>query len=372
MHRPRYRYPLLLLAALAALIAVACGGNDDDGARPTTAASATAHVSGSPTATTGDLPAGTLRLGYFPNVTHAQALIGVADGVFAEALGPTIRLETTTFNAGPAVIEALFAGEIDISYIGPNPAINGYVQSGGEALRVVSGSASAGARFIVQPDANIKTAADLAGKTIATPQLGNTQDVALRAYLVANELDSTENGGNVKVQPTSNADTLTLFQRGDIDGAWVPEPWASRLEIEAGGVEFLDERELWPNRKFVTTQIIVRTEFLEDRPDVVARFMAAHIEVTQAIEGDPEKAKRQVNAEIARLTTAALPEAIIDSAWTHLSFTWDPIAASLLKSAEDAEELGFIDDADLKGIYSLDLLNAALAAKGLPRVQGAP
>jgi len=367
----RYILPLLLLGAFTAITAVACGGGEDD-TTPTRAASTATQGSASPGGPTGDLPQGTLRLGYFPNVTHAQALIGVADGVFAEALGPTIQLETSTFNAGPAVIEALFAGEIDISYIGPNPAINGYVQSGGEALRVVSGSASGGARLVVRPEANIRVAADLAGKTIATPQLGNTQDVALRAYLVANELDSTENGGKVKVQPTSNADTLTLFQRGDIDGAWVPEPWASRLEIEAGGVEFLDERELWPNGEFVTTQIIVRTEFLEERPDVVARLLAAHIEVTQDIQAEPDEAKQKVNGEIARLTTAALPEAVIDSAWTHLSFTWDPVAPSLLKSAEDAEELGFIDDADLEGIYSLDLLNAALAAKGLPQVQGAP
>jgi NitT/TauT family transport system substrate-binding protein len=224
----------------------------------------------------------------------------------------------------------------------------------------------------VRPEAGIATVADLDGKTIATPQLGNTQDVALRAYLLANGLDSTENGGDVKVQPTANADTLTLFQRGDIDGAWVPEPWASRLETEAGGVEFLDERELWPNGEFVTTHLIVATEFLEERPDIVARLIAAHIDVTRAIEDDAETAKQQVNDAIEELTTAALTDEVIDSAWGHLTFTWDPIAPSLLKSAEDAAELGFIDEPDLDGIYALDLLNAELAKANEATVGGSP
>lgn len=360
----------MLLGSLLALVAVACGGGNGAADEPTTT------TPGSPTRLSADgtapLPAGELRLGYFPNVTHAQPLIGIASGVFAETLGDSITLEAKPFNAGPAAIEALFAGELDAAYIGPNPAINGFVQSDGEALRIVAGSASGGARFIVRPESGIRTVADLKGKTIATPQLGNTQDVALRAYLLANELDSTENGGSVRVQPTANADTLTMFRSGQVDGAWVPEPWASRLEIEAGGVEFLDERELWPGGEFVTTHLIVRTEYLEQRPDVIARLLAAHIEVTQAIEADPEAAKSQVNAEIARLTTAALPAAVIDSAWTHLTFTWDPVAASLVKSAKDAKSLGFIDDDDLDGIYALEILNEELKKASEPTVSDAP
>ncbi len=169
-----------------------------------------------------------LRLGYFPNITHSQPLVGLAKGAF-DKTGPNVKLETKTFNAGPSAIEALFAGAIDAAYIGPNPAINGYVKSSGKALRIVAGATSGGAFFIVRPDRGIQKAADLAGKKIATPQLGNTQDVALRGYLLANGLNSREKGGAVNVIPTSNPDIMTLFQKGEIDGAWVPEPWATRL-----------------------------------------------------------------------------------------------------------------------------------------------
>ena len=356
---------IFILISLFALLAMAACSSDDDNGDPTPAAT-TSATSGA----TSSEPV-TLRLGYFPNVTHAQPQVGLARGTFADALGPNVSVETTTFNAGPAVIEALFAGEIDISYIGPNPAINGYVQSDGEALRVIAGATSGGARLIVRPEANITTAADFDGKKVATPQLGNTQDVALRSWFAANGLNAREQGGNVQVLPTANADQLTLFQNGDIDASWAPEPWATRLELEAGGVEFLNEAELWPNGQYVTTHIIVATGFLEDHPDVVENFLKAHVETTEWINANPEEAKTLVNQSIEEITSKPLTQETIDGAWANIEITYDPIASSLAKSAADAFELGYLDeDPDLSGIYALDLLNKVLREKNLPEVSG--
>src|SRR5437667_10699866 len=209
----------------------------------------------------------TVRLAYYPNLTHAVALVGVARGTFQKALGSNVTLQTQIFNAGPAEIEALFAGDIDIGYVGPSPAINGYVKSHGAALRIIAGAASGGALFIVRPGANIQTAKDLANKKLADPQLGGTQDVSLRYYLQQNGLKTVEKGGNVQIIPTDNPNILTLFKQGKIDGAWVPEPWATRLVTEGNGKVFVDERTLWSDGKFVTTNVVVRKAFLDAHPD---------------------------------------------------------------------------------------------------------
>lgn len=353
---PRRRWLTLALAAtgLAAVLA-ACGGDDSAPAN-------NPGTSGGPV---------TLRLGYFPNITHAQALIGVANGTFQAELGANVKLETKTFNAGPAEIDALFAGEIDAGFIGPSPAINGFVKSEGDALRVVAGGASGGAALVVRPEANIKSAKDLAGKTIASPQLGNTQDVALRAYIAAAGLKTKENGGNVTVQPLANADTLTQFKQGRLDGAWVPEPWASRLVLEAKGTVLVDERTLWPNGQFVTTNLIVSRKFLEKYPDVVEALIRGEIKATQFIKAKPEDAKKLVNDEIKRITTAGLDQATIDAAWKNLDFTWDPIASSLRKSADDAFALGFLGSKkpDLAKIYDLGPLQRVLAQLKLEAVK---
>ncbi len=312
----------------------------------------------------------TIRLGYFPNVTHAAALVGVARGTLAAALAPTATLEVKTFNAGPSLIEAIFAGEIDIGYIGPNPAINGYVKSKGQALRIVAGAASGGALFIVRPAANIKTSQDLSGKKFATPQLGNTQDVALRFYLQDNGLNTVDRGSAVQIVPTSNADILTLFKQGDIDGAWAPEPWASRLILEANGKVLLDERDLWPGGKFVTTHVIVSAKFLDAQPDLVRAFLRAHVETVQFMRENLNEAKGMINSEIERITTRGLPEAVLDKSFETLEITYDPIASSLFTSAEHAFALGFLGETkpDLSGIYDLKLLNDVLAEQGLPPV----
>lgn len=311
----------------------------------------------------------TMRVGYFPNITHSQALIGMARGDFAKALGPDVTLDSQVFNAGPSVIDAILANQLDLAYIGPNPAIDGYQKSGGEALRIVSGATSGGAALVVRPDANIRSAADLAFKKIATPQMGNTQDIALRTYLMANGLQSIEKGGTVQVIPVDNPAILDLFRQGRIDGAWVPEPWATRLVVEGGGSVFLDERDLWPDGEFVTANVIVRTPFLEAHPDLVKAWLEAHVAITQWANANPDQAKTLVNAEIKRLTGKALPEEVIDGAWSHLRLTYDPLATSLITSAEHAHTAGFLDEApDLRNLYDMRLLNSVLQARNLPIV----
>jgi NitT/TauT family transport system substrate-binding protein len=306
-----------------------------------------------------------LRVGYFPNVTHAQALIGLARGDFAAALGPQVRIEAIQFNAGPSVIEALFAGEIDLAYIGPNPAINGFVQSEGEALRIVAGATSGGAAFIVRPEAGIHTPADLRGRKLSSPQLGNTQDVALRSYLLSQGLDTVERGGEVEIVPTENSQILNLFRLGQIDGAWVPEPWASRLIVEGGGELFLDERDLWPQGDFVTAHVIATPSLLQEHPDIVRHWLSAHVAVTEWALTHPDEAQALLNAEIERLTGRGLDPRVLELAWSRLRPTWDPISSSLLASAEAAYHAGFLkEEPDLSGIYDLTLLNEVLLARG--------
>lgn len=308
-----------------------------------------------------------LRLAYFPNLTHAVALIGAAHGNFQRALGPEVALEIKLFNAGPALIEAIFAGEVDIGYIGPNPAINGYVRSEGQALRIIAGAASGGAALVVHPAAGIRSPADFAGSRLATPQLGNTQDVALRSYLHQHGLSDREHGGDVTIMPIRNPDIIALFRRGDLDGAWVAEPWAARLVHELGGLIFLDERTLWPEGRFVSTHVIVRTAFLEQHPELVTAFLQGHVQTVAELQADPAGAHLLINQELTRLTGVPLPDQVLTQALATLEFTYDPLAATLFVSAERAFELGFLGQGppDLSNIYALDLLNAVLIEQAL-------
>lgn len=314
----------------------------------------------------------TVHLGYFPNITHAVALVGVERGTFQKALGSNVTLDTKTFNAGPALIEALFAGDIDIGYVGPNPAINGYVKSKGAALRVIAGASSGGVLFVVRPGAGIHTAKDLSGKKLATPQLGGTQDVALRNYLQQHGLQTADKGGTVQVIPAQNPDILTLFKQGQIDGAWVPEPWASRLVQEDKGQIFLDERSLWADGKFTTTNVVVSTTFLTQHPDLVSKFLQAHVETVQYMNTNLASVKTIVNSELKRLSGKALAPATLDASFKDLDITYDPLASTLFKSADAAYSLGFLGKSkpQLSGLFDLGPLNAVLAAKGLAPVAG--
>jgi NitT/TauT family transport system substrate-binding protein len=312
-----------------------------------------------------------IRAGHFPNITHAQGVIGQANGWFDKSLAPDARIDWKIFNAGPSVIEALYAGAIDIAYIGPNPAINGYVRSQGEALRIVAGATSGGAALIVRSDSGILKPQDFHGRKIATPQLGNTQDVALRSWLQRNGLKLREKGGDVQVIPIANPDQLTLFLKKEIDGAWAPEPWASRLIREANGRLFLDERDLWPNNQFVTTQIIVSTKFLKEHRNLVKKWIKAHIELTEWINKDLPGAKQVLNAEIKKETGKALPLPVLDDSFSRLTVTYDPVRSSLYASANAAFEAGLLgrERPDLSGIYDLSMLNEVLKEKGLKPVQ---
>ena len=307
-----------------------------------------------------------VRVGAFPNITHAQPMVGKANGWFEKALGPNVKIQWISFNAGPSAIEALFAGAIDMTYIGPNPAITGYVRSQGEALRVVAGAASGGASLIVRNDAGIQKPEDFRGKRVATPQLGNTQDVALRAWLKAHGLKSTDKGGDVQVMPLANPDQLTLFLKKGLDAAWAPEPWATRLIREGNGRLFLDERDLWPQGQFVITHLIVRTKFLNQHPDLVKNWIRAHVELTEWINGHLPEAKKILNQQIQVETGKALSPAILDEAFGHLQVTYDPLRNSLLASAHSAFDAGFLGRQmpDLSGMYDLSLLNQVLAEKG--------
>jgi NitT/TauT family transport system substrate-binding protein len=299
-----------------------------------------------------------INVGYFANITHSQALVGISQGQFRNKLGDKVEIKTNVFNAGPSEIEALFAGQIDLGYIGPSPAINGYIKSQGEALRIVSGAASAGASLVVQPalyDAYKKSGAGaLEGKKIASPQQGNTQDISLRHFLKDNGLSE-----KTEIVPIANADQLTMFTMKQIDGAWAPEPWASRLVQEAGGKRLIDERDLWPGKSFCTTNIIVRTGFLEEHPDLVRKWLQAHNEVTDWIDGNPEQAQAIVNSEIERLTSKKLSSEVLKEAWGMLNFTVDPIKSSVMTFADWAFEQGFLGESkpDLGNIYDLSILN---------------
>ena len=307
----------------------------------------------------------TIRVGAFPNITHAQAMAGKANGWFEKAMGPQVKIQWTSFNAGPSAIEALFAGAIDLTYIGPNPAINGYVRSNGEALRVVAGAASGGASLVVRNDAGINRPEDFHGKRVASPQFGNTQDVALRNWLKQHGMKSTDKGGDVQIIPMANPDQLTLFLRKDLDAAWAPEPWATRLIHEGNGRLFLDERSLWPNGQFVIGLLVVNTKFLKAHPDLVKNWIRAHVELTDWINNHKPEAKRLVNEQILRETGKALPQIVLDEAFSRLQVTYDPLHAALNQAAQQAFENGFLGRQmpDLSGLYDLSLLNQVLAEK---------
>lgn len=314
-----------------------------------------------------------LRLGYLPNVTHAVPIVGVANGTFDSELEGRATLEPRLFNSGPALIEALFAGELDAAYIGPNPAINGFVRSNGEAVRVIAGAATGGSALVVRPDAGITSPDDFAGKRVATPQLGNTQDVALRTWLGEHGLEARDDGGNVYVLPMSGGDAFSQFQLGTIDAAWMAEPWVSRLVVEAGGELYLDERELWPDGKFATTLLIVRPDYLEDHPEAVEALLRGHLATIDWIAANDADAKDLASGEIKRITTVALPAEVVDAAWETITFTYDPVAASLEQSAADAFELGFLgaEKPDIRELLSIEMLRQVLAERGLPLPAGA-
>jgi NitT/TauT family transport system substrate-binding protein len=269
------------------------------------------------------------------------------------------------------VIVALFAGALELAYIGPNPTIAGYTRSHGEALKVIAGATSGGAALVVRSGTAIQKPEDFHGKRIASPQLGNTQDVALRAWLRAHHLQTREKGGDVQVIPIANPDQLTLFLKGQLDAAWAPEPWATLLIQQAQAKLFFDERDLWPNHQFVTAHLIVRTAFLQQHPDIVKKWLQAHVELTDWINANSSEAKRILNEQIRKDTGKALPPKVLDESFSRLQITYDPIRTSLVTSAQWAFDAGLLgrERPELSGLYDLSLLNEVLREKKAKLVQ---
>ena len=315
----------------------------------------------------------TIRIGIFANVTHASALVAVERGTIEARLNDAgYNVQFVAFNAGPAAIEAMKAGSIDMSFIGPNPAVSGFISTRGSLLRIVSGVTSGGAAFITKP--SITTVADLKGKTFATPQLGNTQDVAIRAYLRSKGLKtSIFGGGDVTITPTENATTLSLFKAGSIDGAWVPEPWASRLVLEGNGRVFLDESSLWTNGAYATTVLIAKTAVLTTQRPAVKAVINAIYSTNNWMKNNRVAAKDAVQAQLLRWSGKKLSDAVIDRAWTKIEPTLNPIAVSIKQSAIDAskEKLITLGGSGIKGIMDLRIANEILAADGKTAISAA-
>ncbi|MFD9885972.1 ABC transporter substrate-binding protein [Streptomyces alboflavus] len=312
----------------------------------------------------------TVKIGYFPNLTHGTALVGDQEGILQKELGGT-KATYAQFNAGPSEIEALNSKSIDIGWIGPSPAINGYTKSQGKNLRIIGGSASGGVKLVVNPD-KVKSLDDVKGKKIATPQLGNTQDVAFLNWVQEKgwKVDAQSGKGDVSVVRTDNKITPDAYKSGSIDGAWVPEPTASKLVAEGGKV-LLDESDLWPDKKFVITNIIVSQDFLKKHPKVVEAVLRGSVKTNQFIKENPQQAKAAANAKLKQLSGKALPPEVIDPAWKSIQFIDDPLAATLDTEADHAVKAGLLDKPDLNGIYDLRPLGKVLKAAGRPAVDDA-
>lgn len=286
----------------------------------------------------------TLRVGYFPNITHAQGVIGAhttreQKGWFEQRLGPEVAIQWFPFNAGPSAMEAIFAGSIDLTYVGPNPALNAYIRSRGDEIRVLAGAAEGGAALVVQGAGPLQQPVDFKGRRMATPQLGNTQDVAARAWLKKQGFRVTLTGGEVAVLPASNADLFQLFAAGKVDAAWTVEPWVSRLELEAGGKVFLEQADA------VTTVLVAAVKFLKARPELAARFLNAHVELTTWLGTDSAKARSLVQAGLTAETRREIPAALMERAWGRLRFT-DRLARDQFAAlVADAQSVGFLRQA---------------------------
>jgi NitT/TauT family transport system substrate-binding protein len=294
-----------------------------------------------------------IRIAYFPNIGHAIPIVGMEKGFFEANVGEQVKIETRVFDSGPQAIESLFANSIDLAYVGPGPAINGFLNSENHNVKILAGAASGGASFIVHPESEINSASDFAGKKIAAPQIGNTQDVSLRHYLSENGLKTADKGGSVIVYNISNPDIYTLFVKGDIDGAWVAEPWATILETELDGKRLFHEEELWPNHEFASVLLIANTDFVEKNPDIISSFLESHYETVTWINQNPIDTRIIFNNFLNSHLGQSLPDDVVDVALSNLVITDDPLLDSVNSFAEKADTLGYLgrNGYDLSGIF---------------------
>ncbi|AZM87527.1 MULTISPECIES: aliphatic sulfonate ABC transporter substrate-binding protein [Streptomyces] len=355
----------IAVTATLPLLLTACGYGSEAEKKDEKPAGATASEGGQQ-----KLSASEVRIGYFPNLTHATALVGLQEGLIEKELNGT-KVKPQSFNAGPSEIEALNGGSLDIGFIGPSPSINGYVKSKGSNLRIISGSASGGVKLVVNPD-KIKTLDDLKGKKIATPQKGNTQDIAFLNWIAEKgwTVDPESGKGDVSVVRTDNKVTPDAFKQGSIDGAWVPEPTASKL-VSDGGSVLLDETALWPDKKFVITNVIVSQKFLKEHADVVEAVLRGTVKTNEWINANPDKAKASANAKLKAESGKELDAKVLDPAWQSILVTDDPLASTLKTESDWAVKAKLLEKPDLAGIYDLTLLNKVLKAAGKPEVSDA-
>ncbi len=282
----------------------------------------------------------TLRFGHFPNITHAQGVIANAlsrqgRGWFEQRLGPEVEIQWFTYNAGPSAMEAIFAGSLDVTYVGQGPALNAHFKSDGEEIRVISGAANGGAALVVRSDGLIKTPANFRGKTIATPQLGNTQDISCRAWLKAQGFHVTQTGGDVTVLPTANPDQLSLFQQKKVDAVWTVEPWVTRLEREGNGKVFLEDTDV------LTTWLVSSAKFLNDHRDMAKKIAAANVELTQWIQAHSDEAQKLLVQELKEETKATIAPEAVAQAWKRIKFTTEVSPKLVTKAVQDAKDAGF-------------------------------
>ncbi len=294
-----------------------------------------------------------IRIGYFPNIGHAIPIVGIEKGFFQESIGDQAKIETRVFDSGPQAIEALFANSIDVAYVGPGPAINGFLNSENHNIKILAGAASGGTSFIVHPNSEINSVSDFAGKKIAAPQIGNTQDVSLRHYLSENGLKPAEKGGSVIVYNISNPDIYTLFVKGEIDGAWVAEPWATILETELGGKRLFHEEELWPNKEFASVLLIGNVDYIEKNSTIIANFLQSHHETVIWINTNPVETRIVFNDFLDSYLGQSLSDDVVDIALSNLVITADPLPNSVFSFAEKADALGYLgrNGYDLSGIF---------------------
>lgn len=313
--------------------------------------------------------ASTVRVAFFPNITHSQALVGKDQGSFQKALGDKNKIEWKQFNAGSSEMEAFLAGAIDIGYIGPGPAINAYTKSKGE-VQIIAGATDAGAILVARKDVQIKDAKDLSGKKVAVPQYGNTQDLSLRNLLQENGLKEKTKGGTVEIVQADNPDIKTLLDKGSIDAALVPEPWGSRLVKESGAKIVLDFDKVWRDGKYSTAVIAVRKDFLKQHPDLVEKFLKTHVELTDYINNNKAEAEKLVNKEITDLTKKPLAQDILDSSFKRLTVTNNPEKDATKEMVTLSVKTGFLkEQPDTTNLFNLELLNKVLKEKGQQQIQ---
>lgn len=294
-----------------------------------------------------------IRVAFFPNVGHVVPIVGLETGIFADGLGNQILIEPKIFDSGPQVIEAMFANSVDIAYVGPGPAINGFLKSEKHDVKILTGAASGGASFVIHPDSTINSAEDLSGKRIAAPQIGNTQDISLRHYLSQNGLIPAEKGGSVVVLNIQNPDIYTLFVKGEIDGAWVPEPWATRLVQELGGKRLFFEEELWPDKQFASALLIGRTSYIEKNPKIIQSWIDSNNKTVTWINANPKETELIFHQFMKKTLGKSLPENILSESLANIKITSDPIEESISIFAERANSLGYLGrhGYDLDGIF---------------------